>query len=954
MLTLFFLRHTKSLSIILLTHATTSHLAAFAHCCKHIPLFTQIPVYATSPVVSLGRTLIQDLYSSTPRASTVIPDGTARQASVDDAQSAESPQILLPSPTADDIASYFTLINPLKYSQPHQPLPSPFSPPLNDLTITAYNAGHSLGGTIWHLQHGMESIVHAVDWNQLKENVYSGAAWLRGTGGTEVIEQLRKPTTLVCSAKGAERTALAGGRLKRDSLLIELIRSCVEKSGIVLIPTDTSARILELAYVLEHAWRKEASDPNSRSSLKSAKLYMASRSSGATVRHASSMLEWMEDNVVREFESESTNTGKQHRRGNSKSTLNSKGSHSNTNSSGPFDFRFLKKLQSRKRVESVLAGQGPRVILASDSSLEWGFSKHVLEKIVADPNNLVILTEDHGSYESSTGFGQTVRQGLWQCYDAGKSSMLEEIAPDGSILEFVTTHGKKLNFKNEQRAPLSNKEQDLYQQFLATQRQVDDYSQMENRTTLEASADVVDDVSSSSSSDEESDPERQGKALNSTFKSSRFNKTKTEPSKEALGVNVLLRYRGVYDYDVRDRKGRDQLFPVVNRRRRVDDFGELIKPEEYLRAEERDENEAIDPREFGKRDRETLGQKRKWQEMRFEGHSGGRNHTGLNKKREVGGQRRPGISAKEQEQVEAKGSDQESESSDESDAEHEQSEHGPFRLEVHRLSVEARSRIALVDFAGIHDQRSLLMLIPLIQPKKLILTAGTAAETDYLATECRRILSRVGQPDLDGKAENIFTPEVGQMISASVDTNAWTLKLSRALTRQLHWQNVRGLGVVTLAGQLAAKLLEVETEEGQESQARKKLKSEGMASQDGQPTEMADVEKPPISGDAPTLDILPPNMVAASTSFAQPLHVGDLRLADLRKILQSNNHMAEFRGEGTLLIDGLITVRKLATGKIELESGGLHVPDMRGRPVDGGFHAVKRKIYDGLAIIAGG
>lgn len=77
----------------------------------------------------------------------------------------------------------------------------------------------------------MESIVYAVDWNQARENVLAGAAWLGGSGGggAEVIEELRKPTALVCSARGAERNAMAGGRKKRDDLLLDMIRSTVAK-----------------------------------------------------------------------------------------------------------------------------------------------------------------------------------------------------------------------------------------------------------------------------------------------------------------------------------------------------------------------------------------------------------------------------------------------------------------------------------------------------------------------------------------------------------------------------------------------------------------------------------------------------------------------------------------------------------------------------------------------------
>ena len=116
--------------------------------------------------------------------------------------------------------------------------------------------------------------MYAVDWNQARENILAGAAWLggAGAGGAEVIEQLRKPTALICSSKGAERIALAGGRTKRDEVLLDMIKSAIVKGGTVLIPTDSSARVLELAYLLEHAWRKDASNPESP--FQNANLYL--------------------------------------------------------------------------------------------------------------------------------------------------------------------------------------------------------------------------------------------------------------------------------------------------------------------------------------------------------------------------------------------------------------------------------------------------------------------------------------------------------------------------------------------------------------------------------------------------------------------------------------------------------------------------------------------------------
>ena len=187
--------HIPTLSFVLLTHPTIDHLGAFAHLCKHVPQFKSIPVYATSPVISLGRTLLQDLYSSSPRAATIVPAEALAEAAFARTTGGTPPSILLQPPTSEEITGYFSLINPLKYSQPLQPIASPFSPSVDGLTITAYSAGHTLGGTIWHIQHGLESIIYAVDWNQAKENTLSGASWLGGaSGGAEIIEPLRRPT----------------------------------------------------------------------------------------------------------------------------------------------------------------------------------------------------------------------------------------------------------------------------------------------------------------------------------------------------------------------------------------------------------------------------------------------------------------------------------------------------------------------------------------------------------------------------------------------------------------------------------------------------------------------------------------------------------------------------------------------------------------------------------------
>ncbi|CAK42833.1 uncharacterized protein An16g03340 [Aspergillus niger] len=815
-------KHVPTLSLILLTHATPAHIGAFAHCCKTFPLFTQIPVYATSPVIALGRTLLQDLYASSPLAATFLPKAT---------EATHAGRILLQPPTAEEIARYFSLIHPLKYSQPHQPLPSPFSPPLNGLTLTAYNAGHTVGGTIWHIQHGMESIVYAVDWNQARESVVAGAAWFGGSGasGTEVIEQLRKPTALVCSTRGGERFALPGGRKKRDDLLLDMIRSTIAKGGTVLIPTDTSARVLELAYALEHAWRDAAGSGQGDDVLKGAGLYLAGRKANTTMRLARSMLEWMDENIVREFEAAEEGKGV-----------------------GPFTFKHLRILERKKRLEKILSDQKPKVILASDTSLDWGFAKDSLRLVAEGANNLLLLTEPLHKERITEGQESTHRKTLgsmiWQWYEERKDGVALEKASDGEMLE---------------------------------------------QENLDNAADALDDRSSSTS--EDSETEQQGRVLNFSTSLAHSNRNKLGLSDEDLGVNILLRRKNVYDYDVRGKKGRERMFPYVAPRKKGDEFGEFIRPE--------DTADELSLAEDGEVD------------------------AAVSSEDEVEGQ----------------------------------SFEGPAKAVYEKATLTINARLAYVDFTGLHDKRSLEMLIPLIQPRKLILVGGMKQETTALATECQKLLAAKSGMDVSAAdSAVIFTPVNGEVVDASVDTNAWMVKLSNNLVRRLKWQHVRSLGVVTLTAQLRGPEQAVLEDSTEENPSKKPKLLEEEKKEEGGSTEVA-TNAPPEgakpSADKsevyPLLDVLPVNMAAGTRSMTRPLHVGDLRLADLRKIMQGAGHTAEFRGEGTLLIDGMVAVRKSATGRIEIEASAQSAAATNLGRGGGSFLAVKQKIYEGLAVVSG-
>nr|POF27665.1 cleavage and polyadenylation specificity factor subunit 2 [Quercus suber] len=919
--------HVSSLSIILLTHPTIGHLGAFAHCCKHVPLFAQIPVYATTPVINLGRALLNDLYASSPLAASIIPSSSISAASSHDER--VTPNFLLEAPTADEVNRYFNLINPLKYSQPHQPIPSPFSPALGGLVITAYGAGHTLGGTIWHIQHGLESIVYATDWNQGRENLISGASWLSSaTGGAEIIEPLRRPTALICSSKGVTKS-ISMPRKKRDDTLISLIRDCISQGGKVLIPSDSSARMLELAFLLNQTWQENADGPHA-DTYKDCRIYMASRSSGSTVRYLQSMLEWVEDSVRVEGEAVMTKGEGQGK---------------------ALNWNFIKQLERISQVERALGRRRPCVMLASDESLEWGFSKLALQALATNPKNLVVLTAKASANWNNAGVGRH----LWDLWESEEGQIS---ASSGA--KIIDTDGKSISTRNAVSQPLSLEEDAQYQQFIARQRQKHGVLQNENANAeTAASAELVDEqAESSESEDDDEDTEHQGRALNLSAQLTQSNKKKVGLSDADLGVNILLRSKNVHDYDVRNKRGREKMFPYAPNRNRIDEFGAVIKPEEYLRADERDEIDAVDMRDNAKQET-IVGQKRKWDDTVPTSAKGQRNDKshGKRAKMDAPHKREPDdidaliAQATGQNNSDVTGAtngtsvvDEESDS-EESDYEPEESTaQGPQKVIFETGSLALKLRVTYVDFSGLHEKRDLQMLIPLIRPRKLILIAGEENETSSLAAECRQLLT--GE-----NPTQIFTPLVSESVNASVDTNAWTLKLSRQMVKKLTWQNVKGLGVVALTGRL---------EPGASDRDQDDTSAEESAIKKQRLLKPTEVHRSftNASGDTilPVLDLPSSNSAAVSGALAtRPVHVGDLRLASLRELMRASGHTAEFRGEGTLLIDSTVVVRKSASGRIEVEAaqGGLQHPSYRTRENEGSFYAVRKVIYGGLAIVAG-
>lgn len=86
------------------------------------------------------------------------------------------------------------------------------------MTITPFNAGHSLGGTIWKIRSPSSgTIIYAVNVNHMRERHLDGTVLIRQAAGG-IFEPLARPDLLITDA---DRTPVITSRRKdRDAALI--------------------------------------------------------------------------------------------------------------------------------------------------------------------------------------------------------------------------------------------------------------------------------------------------------------------------------------------------------------------------------------------------------------------------------------------------------------------------------------------------------------------------------------------------------------------------------------------------------------------------------------------------------------------------------------------------------------------------------------------------------------
>ncbi len=234
------------------------------------------------------------------------------------------------------------------------------------VTLCAYPSGRTIGGSTWCICHGSTEVLYVMDVNLKKETVLDGADLLRfpqspavlivDSGGS-LTTSLKTTSSSISSSSGSSALQKRKRGDRDDPAgLIAAVMETVRGDGNALVPCETAGRALEIMQVLALHWAVNK--------LGMYHLVFLSPMAHNVLEFSRSLLEWMSASISRTFY-----LGK----------------------SNPFDLLQLKVCTSVRELEKLYPG--PKVVLATDSSLTCGCAKDLLLRWGGDPRCRVIFTD---------------------------------------------------------------------------------------------------------------------------------------------------------------------------------------------------------------------------------------------------------------------------------------------------------------------------------------------------------------------------------------------------------------------------------------------------------------------------------------------------------------------------------------------------------------------------------
>jgi len=236
----------------------------------------------------------------------------------------------------------------------------------------------------------------------------------------------------------------------------------------------------------------------------------------------------------------------------------------------------------------------------------------------------------------------------------------------------------------------------------------------------------------------------------------------------------------------------------------------------------------------------------------------------------------------------------------------------PTKCVFRNIEVEVNCAIKYIDFEGRSDGRSIKKIITHVNPRKLILIHGTNEAIEHLREYCERnilkltptatqqngegtpanqtatmnneITSSMSQPQTRPQKQQqlIFTPNLNETVDVTSETNIWKLRLKENLLESLNFVKIGDYSIAYVDGVVT--LPSVAAQQNTESRT-------------DSVTEHTDT--------SPILDMLPPDQKSSHPA----IFVGDIKLSDFKTLLQQQGFKVELKF-GILFVNGVVAVKK--------------------------------------------
>lgn len=925
--------HLKETQVILLSHLTPEFIGGYVLLCVLFPnLMAQIPAYCTLPVNQLGRIATVEYY----RAAGIL--GPLQSAMLE----------------LDDVDEWFDRVNLVKFAQTAQVAE-------NRIALTAYSAGHTLGGAFWLLHHHTERVVYAPAWNHSRDLFLNSAAFMTSTGTPLLL--LLRPTALITSSD----LGSAMPHKRRIDKFLALVDATLANGGAVLLPTSLSGRFLELFRLVdEHL--QGAPIP----------VYFVSYLGTKILSYASNLLDWMSLGVLNEWDDDTGGAD---------------------NRSLPFAPSKVDLLLDPLELVQL---SGPKIVFCLGTDLLSGdMLTAAFRNLCQDEKTTVVITE-----RSRGRTGEDIQQEQEDIKDEKmkdiKGEDIDEDGPSASVNtpstlssqlyeEWRTLAERKNGGKAEdgvavplekiisiddweREEPMSGRELTAFQERIQATRRDKMMAKVrdrKNQNLLDA-----DDDEDSTDDDEEEEieaaeeaeapiaPEDGGATTAAIDELAAHEAFVTDYIKQAIEQSQAI------DLKVTARlKPRQAMFPYFAgaHKLKVDDYGAVIDANDYQKTDEVSNAQIImegkkkfeeHERKFGKRENsDDVASKLTPQEVL--------NNQLLQKNLETLFNPRKRV---------------------------------PMRTHGH-AQLRMRCGLSFVDLAGLVDIRLLNMVVGLLRPYNLVLLPTTTGgdSTDGLAAVSRMFSRQQDEQDrgtaavpttslrvfslaairaeLLANTANVRPAKMGiwpvrmnhtlsigdnEELQTSALSN-FEVKLDEDLVRSLQWQHIDGshrvahvCGALELASRDGKKDEEKKEENEKEEKENEETKEENEKENNKENEDDHDdsnVKRQRTLADyfnASTQYTLKKAMEEQGQGklLDPKLAIGNIRLPELKKKLQARNLVLEFKSEGTLVVNDTLAIRKVAYGFGDGEDTGDVVIEGNVGPL---YYEVKECIREMLA-----